>query len=315
MSIDEVIKKVNNKYCVYSHTSGRKFGCYDSRKDAEERIKQMKTFGEELSIEEVSAAGSGNVQGFSVRKRKREFKEDIQYHDRAAFLEELTLREHIKNAIYEINEAKTAQVKTEENLIRKLIKTIIREAQRDTDDVPHRSTGINMLEELLKKIIPILEDAYKALTTNERQRKSFRAHILNAVQHTLIQADIVNQAVVKSLEEEINNEDLTVDIGNEELEGSNEKFIDIDSDEAEAPEEDTFGIPGEDETGRNLAEITYDKIEKNVLDSYNVLGDNEDKVLFYDYLLTNLKLYFDKFEDELSVDGAEPAVDALKNEK
>ena len=31
-----------------------------------------------------------------------------------------------------------------------------------------------------------------------------------------------------------------------------------------------------------------------------MLSDDEDKKIFYDYLLTNVKLYFDKFEDELA---------------
>ena len=30
-----------------------------------------------------------------------------------------------------------------------------------------------------------------------------------------------------------------------------------------------------------------------------MLADEEDQNLFYDYLLTNMLLYFDKFEDEL----------------
>jgi hypothetical protein len=36
------------------------------------------------------------------------------------------------------------------------------------------------------------------------------------------------------------------------------------------------------------------------------LSDNEDQELFYDYLIANLKLYFDKFEGELAVDVEEP---------
>jgi len=31
-----------------------------------------------------------------------------------------------------------------------------------------------------------------------------------------------------------------------------------------------------------------------------MLADEEDQNIFYDYLLTNILLYFDKFEDELS---------------
>ena len=30
-----------------------------------------------------------------------------------------------------------------------------------------------------------------------------------------------------------------------------------------------------------------------------MLADEEDQKMFYDYLLTNMLLYFDKFEDEL----------------
>jgi len=35
-----------------------------------------------------------------------------------------------------------------------------------------------------------------------------------------------------------------------------------------------------------------------------MLADDEDKEVFYDYLLTNLLLYFDKFEDELNPESA-----------
>ena len=31
-----------------------------------------------------------------------------------------------------------------------------------------------------------------------------------------------------------------------------------------------------------------------------MLADDKDKDIFYDYLITNLLLYFDKFEDELA---------------
>ena len=31
-------------YCVYSETSGKKFGCYKTKKEAEDRLAQMKKF-------------------------------------------------------------------------------------------------------------------------------------------------------------------------------------------------------------------------------------------------------------------------------
>ena len=51
---------------------------------------------------------------------------------------------------------------------------------------------------------------------------------------------------------------------------------------------------------------TFKKIQGSILDSWEVLSNDEDKELFYDYLLTNLKLYFDKFEDELKPSLPEP---------
>jgi hypothetical protein len=36
------------------------------------------------------------------------------------------------------------------------------------------------------------------------------------------------------------------------------------------------------------------------VDAYDMLADEEDQNLFYDYLLTNMLLYFDKFEDALA---------------
>ena len=74
----------------------------------------------------------------------------------------------------------------------------------------------------------------------------------------------------------------------------------------EEEEEDTFSIEGADETGRNFAAITFNKVEKQILDAYESLANKEDAKLFYDYLLTNLKLYFDKFEDEILPAVPEP---------
>ena len=80
----------------------------------------------------------------------------------------------------------------------------------------------------------------------------------------------------------------------------------MEEDEPEEEEEDTFTIAGEDLTGRNFASITFNKVEKQIIDAFESLANEEDRNLFYDYLLTNLKLYFDKFEEELQVSSDEP---------
>ena len=72
-------------------------------------------------------------------------------------------------------------------------------------------------------------------------------------------------------------------------------------------------IEGAEETGRNVAFDTFKKIGTNIVDAYDVLGSEEDRDLFYDYLITNLKLYFDKFESDLST-VEEPTTDEYEAE-
>jgi len=199
------------------------------------------------------------------------------------------------------------KVKDDEEKLRGVIQQLLKEGG-STDvpgEVPHRSTGINILEDLLKKIIPILEDDFKSLTSSEEQRKSFRAHIIQAVINSLT-PDNVNQAATVT-------EDLDITVGDsDDKEG---EFIDIDPEpEEEADPREEFGIEGEDTTGRNFAYQSYNKVEKVILDAYETLGDLGDRELFYDYLLTNLKLYFNKFEDELKPSIEEPTTDVYEKE-
>ena len=55
-----------------------------------------------------------------------------------------------------------------------------------------------------------------------------------------------------------------------------------------------------------MAYQSFKKIETSIIDSYELLSDTEDQELFYDYLIANLKLYFDKFEKELADVVEEP---------
>ena len=182
---------------------------------------------------------------------------------------------------------------------------ILTEAGPDVDPTPNKSTGINVLEELLKKIIPVIETDYKSLTTNTSQRESYRSHIINAVVNSLTPAKINTAAGEDEIEDDL-EEEIEINVGGNPVD---DKFIDIRSDadrsaddeEEEEDPRDSFGADVEgDETGRNVAYQSYKKIETNIIDSYELLGDPEDQELFYDYLIANLKLYFDKFEEELA---------------
>ena len=134
----------------------------------------------------------------------------------------------------------------------------------DDKPTPNKSTGINVLEDLLKKIIPVLEIDYRQMTTSDEQRISYRAHIVNAVVTTLTPVEVNTEA---GAEEQDLDEAVDIDI----LDDDDDKFIDI--------------------------------------------RTPEDQELFYDYLIANLKLYFDKFEDELSATVEEPTNKAYDDAK
>lgn len=238
--------------------------------------------------------------------------------------DEQVLRENIRQLIRHVKQKRLDEEQEVRNTLKKLmrleLKKMLSEADvPDVDPTPNKSTGINVLEQLLKKIVPVLQVDYKSLTTDENQRQSFRAHIVNAVINTLTPAKVNNQAG----EEEMESLDEEIDI---EI-GDDDKFIDIRTDQEKKAEEEEnapdereefgSGVEG-DETGRNMAYESFKKIESSIIDSYELLSNPEDQELFYDYLIANLKLYFDKFESELAGSVEEPtnqAYDTAKEEE
>ena len=229
--------------------------------------------------------------------------------------EEKQLRQDIREMI-RVTKRKRLQeqkaIEIEEQKLRSIIRDLlILEAQvSDTDPTPNKSTGINILEDLLKKIVPVLETDYKIMTTDPEQRKSFRAHVIQAIINTLTPVEMNTKA--GNSEEDL-EEEISIEIEDDEANPESDKFIDIRSDAEKAEEEEPedprkeFGIEGQDETGRNIAYSCFKKIETNIIDAYELLSNAEDQELFYDYLITNVKLYFDKFEKELDPGIEEPS--------
>ena len=242
--------------------------------------------------------------------------------------EEKTLRENIRQMIRFVKQKRATQAQLDEQKLRGIIQKLIEveelnEALPDEKPTPNKSTGINVLEDLLKKIIPQLEIDFRQLTTSDEQRKSFRAHILNAVINTLTPTTVNTQAGDVAAEEEVEElaEEVDIEIGAED----DEKFIDIrtDAEKAEEEEEEEVdpkeefgaGVQGADETGRNVAFQSFNKVEGPIIDAYELLSNEEDQELFYDYLIANLKLYFDKFESELATTVEEPTNQAYETAK
>ena len=135
---------------------------------------------------ELSSMGGGMVQGSAASEDEKMKREDL--------VVEQQLRKYIRNKITESYKQQRTQQLNEEAKLRQVIRSILKES--DISDIhPHRSTGINVLEDLLKKMIPTLH-LIIALTTSKEQRDSFRAHIVNAIKKSLLPS-LVNDKFVQ----------------------------------------------------------------------------------------------------------------------
>lgn len=226
-----------------------------------------------------------------IRKQLQEFfkiKSTEQQTLIASVLEEHALRIHLRDIIF--------------------TEALISEQEDPGTDISD-STGINTLKDLLKNtnVLATLRETYKTLTTSEDQRTSFRAHVIKWVQDTL--------APVKLNDTDSDSSQIAEQVGID-VEGVNdedrEKFIDAsdgsekeNKQEQDDEEEGLATISGEDTTGRNKAERIYPNIEKSIIDYYAELDNPEDQEMFYDYLIANLKLYFDKWDGEMSFSAPE----------
>ncbi len=231
--------------------------------------------------------------------------------NRHEFAQEMMLRENVRKAISIIKTKrldKRLVVLREEATLRGFVRSLLVEGQSGVADAArHDSTGINALEDLLKNsnILSVLEKGFKSLTTDADQRASYRNHILVAIQKALAPEDSRKNAgedtELDSLEEDIN-----IDIDRPQ---DDPDFIDVEEKEevVEEPDErDSFGIGGEDKTGRNMAYTDFQAIEKVILSAFDDLDNAEDSTMFEEYLIKNLALYFDKFEAELDPTAEEP---------
>jgi len=259
------------------------------------------------------------------------------------------IRKKIKSMLYEQEKQQFLQ----EQRLRKVIRGLLKEG--DISDMhPHRSTGINVLEDVLKKMITTLRTDYKRMTTSKVQRESFRAHMISAVKKALAPS-LVNDSYLQgtqalmaeptpdfggpNTDEEVygseseteTNIDVTGEEGDEELDATLKNLeeaeieVDIEDEDKKIPVEDddepneieefSNELSDMDETGRNMAFTCFKKISQYILDAYDMLADIEDKKIFVDYLITNLKLYFDKFEDELQKEVTEPSTDQYDSMK
>tara|TARA_R110000824_G_scaffold122623_1_gene279923 strand:- start:17 stop:835 length:819 start_codon:yes stop_codon:yes gene_type:complete len=235
--------------------------------------------------------------------------------DRNELIEEQTLRRVIRKLIVKSQKTEQAREILEEQKLRGIVrKMILLEKTPVGDEAPHESTGINILRNTLKNIIPSIKDSYMSLTTSPEQRKSYIAHLINGIDNILAPIEINLDAPEPSpaIKEDILDEDIDVDIGSEEdfidFPGS-ETLVPDEEKEEEEPELDddedlvTRGMENSvenDETGRNVAIGTFKQIQNSIIDDFGDLANDDDREIYHDYIKTNILLWKDKFEKLLT---------------
>jgi hypothetical protein len=189
-------------------------------------------------------------------------------------------------------------------------------------DAPLDITAMNFLRDLLRNIVPVVQSAYKSLTTDVKQRDSYKAHILASVEDIMDteSASPGEQGNTQEPEEEL-EEEINIDIG----------------DDDPPPEEEfsqNLGLndKGLDTTGRQQAMETMNSVSKQIADMFRKIdpdsrvatdkvpelsqaypelvsnGGVSERSVFKTYLLKNLMLYFDRFESELNANPQAPQV-------
>lgn len=117
------------------------------------------------------------------------------------YKEEQELRKIIRESV----EKKYLVSESVERLCKKILK-------EDIDKIPYNSTAMNVLKDLLKKIIPILESSYKMLTSDRAQRKSFEAHLIVGIKNSIGMAKLYKDSE-ENLATSIKGDDIRQYIG------------------------------------------------------------------------------------------------------
>ena len=252
--------------------------------------------------------------------------------DRNDFIAEQLLRENIRKVLTTAKTKKARKTLNEEAELRGVIRKLLKEKVAIGDEVPHQKTGINKLRDTLKKIVPQIRDDYLNLTTDESQRKSYIAHLVNGIDNLLAPINTNIDAPEPSDEQDL-EEDIEIDVGGEKEEtADDENFIDIGDDILPSGEEEedeeaievsdeeelvTRGLETDenDETGRNAAIETFKQIQAAIVTDFSVLANDEDREIYHDYLKTNILLWRDRFEEVLTKNLPEPTTPEYEQEK
>jgi len=220
---------------------------------------------------------------------------------REEFLREIQEEKHLRKMIRKGIALIESRKKGEEYTLRKIIKNLVLEAKAKNMKV-HDDTGLNYLEELFSStsFVTDLKKAYTSMTTSPRQRESFRAHVLNALEG-LLDRDELNRQEDSETEEASTSLKATPGVG-----GETNINLNITDNETEKEQESADidmqkfqMLPGMDETGAAAAETIWPSLESNIKNLLIKARDPRDRSLFEKYLVDNIIAYFKEWEEAM----------------
>jgi hypothetical protein len=265
---------------------------------------------------------------------------------RQELLEEQLLRKAIKGflkkKITEQLQSNSKEVHLlSQALKKKTLQTEVKTGSTSPDS-PLDITAMNFLRDLLRNTVPVIQSAYKALTTDVKQRESYKAHVLAAVEDIIDTESASPGESQDGKQKEEMEEDINIDLDGKQDQGGEEGFIEIEPEEEPespdvSPEEEfsqNLGLndKGLDTTGRQQAMETMNSITKQVSEMFRKIdpdsrvatgkvpelssaypelvkeGGVSERSVFKIYLLKNLMLYFQRFETELNNSPQSPQV-------
>ena len=220
---------------------------------------------------------------------------------REDFLQEIKEEREFRKLVRQAIAVVESRSKNEESNLRSIIRNLISEA-KPTDLKQHDETGMNYLENLFSNtsFLSDLKGAYVALATSPRQRESFRAHILNALEG-LLNRDKINRRE--------DSESAVTDTSLKATPGENGKTsIDVNITDNETQKKadvekanvDKFKmLPGMDESGAAAAELAWPSLESNIKNELIKTRDPRDRSMFEKYMYENIIAYFDEWEEAM----------------
>ena len=245
------------------------------------------TISEMSSMGGGGAVAAGDVTGHVDNKAMGNKNMKI---DRQAFMNEVHLRNTIREALI-LRRDKKLTVLKEEKQLRTVIRQIIKEAKQDFN---YGNTGLNKLGAFLQAKKPLISSEYKQLQTDKAQREAFKARLLDRSKSLFDELDSKLQAgaVSDELEEEIN---VSID------EPVDDKLLPgiLDTEEPRSKKKKEVEVKIEP-TGEREASEFFDNYSDEISNIYTGLDNPKDRQMFREYYMSNIAAIMDQAEAEAS---------------